>query len=408
MANLSDLILHGPLRWLRQSVAITRLNLQTISQRLGSSVVALVGVAGVVAVFIAVLSIAAGFRQTLVGAGEPDVAVVLRAGSESEMTSGLGLDQTRIIADAPGIKRDAAGRPMASAELFVVINLDKRDTGTEANVPLRGIQQEAFEVRDDVQIVAGRSFQPGRNELIVGQGARQQFAGLELGDKLRLGENDWTVVGVFSAGGAVEDSELWCDAKVLQPAYRRGNSFQSVYVRLESPQTFDAFKDALTSDPRLNVDVTQETEYYAEQSSVVTSLITNLGVAVAVLMGLGAIFGALITMYSAVSSRTREIATLRALGFAGSPVVVSVLVESMLLAVIGGTIGGVLAYLAFNGYQTSTINWQSFSQVTFAFAVTPELMVEGIVYALIIGLIGGLLPAVRAARIPVAEGLRER
>jgi putative ABC transport system permease protein len=322
------------------------------------------------------------------------------------MNSVLGLDETRIIADAPGVRR-ADGAALASAELFVVVDLPKRGVGTEANVPLRGVQPQAFAVHDRVKIVQGRRFETGRNEIIVGSGAERQFVGLEVGRTLKWGENEWTVVGVFEAGGTIAESELWCDVAVLQPAYRRGESFQSVYVRLDSPEGFQAFKDALTTDPRLDVRVVRESEYWAEQSTALRGIVQSLGTLIAGLMGVGAVFGALNTMYSSVAARRREIATLRAVGFGGVPVVASVLVEAVLLGLAGGVLGGSLAYLAFNGYQTSTINWQSFSQVAFSFAVTPALVVQGIVYSIVMGLVGGIFPAVRAARLPIATALRE-
>jgi putative ABC transport system permease protein len=392
--------------WLSQIVAVTLLNIRTLPQRKGTAVVAAVGIAGVVAVFVAVLSIAEGFRQTMTMTGSRDVAIVMRAGTDSEMSSILMLEDVRIVTDAPGVLRGTEG-PVASAELFVIVDLPKRTTGTDANVPLRGVQQAAFAVRPDVRIVEGRAFRPGRNEVIVGSAAAAQFRGLEVGSVLRWGEQDWVVAGVFDAGGTVSDSEIWCDVAVLQPAYRRGTSFQSVYTRLASEADFDGFKDALTTDPRLNVKVLRETEFYAEQATMLYAVVTQLGLVVAVLMGIGAVFGALNTMYSAVSARMREIATLRAMGFGGFPVVVSVLVESMLLALIGGLAGGVIAYAAFNGYQTATMNWQSFSQVAFRFAVTPELLVQGVVYSLLMGFAGGVLPAFRAARLPVVTALRE-
>jgi putative ABC transport system permease protein len=242
---------------------------------------------------------------------------------------------------------------------------------------------------------------------MVGVGAAAEFAGLDLGAKLKVGRNEWTVVGIFSAGGGLSESEIWTDASVLQGAYQRGNSFQTVQVKLRSPQAFQEFKDALTSDPRLNVKVVRQTDYYLEQSSAVYRLITGLGTLVASLMAVGAVFGALNTMYTAVSTRTREIATLRALGFGSGPVVISVLVESVFLALLGGALGGGLAYFVFDGYRAATMNWQSFSQVAFAFDVTPSLLVQGIVYATVIGLIGGLFPAIRAARLPIARALRE-
>ncbi len=392
--------------WLSQATIVTLLFLRTIPQRAAASAAGAFGVAGVVAVMVAVLSIAEGFRATLARTGSPGTALVLRTGADSEMSSGLALEDTRIIADAPGVAR-AAGQPVASAELFVIIDLPKRSTGTEANVPLRGVQPAAFAVRGNVRIVEGRSFEPGRSEIIVGEGARREFAGLDLGDVLRTGEVEWTVVGVFEAAGSLTESELWCDASVLQPAYRRGSVFQAVYAKLESPERFDEFKDALTSDPRLKIKVMRQDDYYASQSQLLSGIITGLGTLVAAIMGIGAVFGAINTMYSAVAARTREVATLRALGFGGGAVVVSVLVESLLLALAGGALGAVGAYLAFNGYRAATLNWQSFSQVAFAFSVTPRLMLQGLLAALVMGLLGGVFPAIRAARIPVAVALRE-
>ncbi len=392
--------------WLLQAAAVTSLNIRTIGQRIVPSLVAVVGITGVVAVFVAVLSMAEGFRTTMATTGSPDTAMVMRSGSDSEMTSILMPEDVRVVSDAPGIRRGASG-PMTSAELFVIVDLPKRSTGTVANVSLRGVQPAAFEVRQQLRIVEGRRFEPGRNEIIAGRNAADQFAGLELGNTIEWGRNQWTVVGIFEAGGSVADSEVWCDAAVLQPLYYRGNSFQLVVARLESPEAFEKFHSSLTTDPRVNLKVVRERDYYAEQSQMVVQLITTLGVLIAGLMGIGAVFGAVNTMYSAVSSRTREIATLRALGFRGGPVVVSVLAEALLLALVGGIAGGLIAYAGFHGLRTSTINWQTFSQVAFAFAVTPRLVVLGVIYALSMGLVGGMLPAWRAARLPVVSGLRE-
>ncbi len=392
--------------WLSQVAAVTALNLRTLGQRKGASAAAVFGVAGVVAVFVAVLSIAEGFKHAMTASGSPDTALVLRSGCDSEMMSGLGRDETRIIAEAPGVVRAGAG-PVASSELFVIVDVPKRSTGTDANVPLRGVQSAAFAVRDEVEIVEGRVFRPGSNEVIVGKSAAAEFAGLDLGARLRWGESEWRVVGIFTAGGGLPESEIWCDAAVLQPAYRRGSTFQSVYAKLESPQAFDRFKDALTTDPRLDVKVVRETDYYADQSQILYSIITGLGTLIAVLMAFGAVFGALNTMYTAVASRTREIATLRALGFGGGPVVLSVLAESLFLSLLGGAIGAAAAYFAFNGYRAATMNWSSFSQVAFAFQVTPRLLILGTLCSLLVGLIGGLFPAIRAARMPVATALRE-
>jgi len=391
--------------WLAQVVAVTWLNVKNIPERLGASAATVVGVAGVVMVFVGVLSMAVGFRKTMVSSGPDDGFIVLRGGATGEMSSGLALEETRIISDAPGILRGSGG-PLASSEIFVILGLPKRDTGTDVNAPLRGVGPEAFAVRGNVEIVEGRTFEPGRNEVIVGRIAQREYEGTEVGTTARWGQADWTIVGIFTAGGGVEEGEIWADAKVVQPAYRRGNSFSVVHGRLASPESFATFKDALTSDPRLNVEVFRSRDFYAEQSELVTNLITGVGYLIGALMAIGAVFGALNTMYSAVSSRTREIATLRALGFGAGPVMISVLVESLLLALAGGTIGAVIAYTVFNGFTAATMNFASFSQVAFAFAVTPELLAQGTTFALVMGLVGGFFPAFRAARLPVATGLR--
>ena len=392
--------------WISQVFAVTRFGMLSLSQRKGSSAAALLGIAGVVAVMVGVLSIAQGILKTMESSAGGSNAIVLRSGADTEMMSGLGGDDTRIISEAPGISRDESGA-ISSPELFVVINLPMRSTGTDANVPLRGVQAPAMVVRDSFKLVEGRMFNWGLNEVIVGVGAHQQFAGLDIGSSIEVGQEKWPVVGVFEADGGLSESEIWVDAAVLQPAYRRGNSYQSVYVKLNSSEAFDEFKDTLTSDPRLNVKAMRESEYYDSQSAAVYNMITGLGTLIAIIMGLGAIFGALNTMYTAVSSRTREIATLRALGFRAGPVVISVVSESLLLAFAGGLIGAGLAWLAFDGYHAATLNWASFSAITFAFDVNIKLLAQGIIFAMVIGLIGGLLPAIRAARQPVAQALRE-
>lgn len=396
----------GPINWISQIGSITKFGLMSIPQRRGAVAATVIGIAGVVAVLVGVLSIAAGFKQAMAVSGAPDSAIVLRSGADSEMVSGFSREQTRLIADSPGVARAAEG-PLASAELFVIINLPKRATGTDANVPLRGVENAALKVRDQLKITEGRMFEWGRDEVIVGRGAAQEFAGLNVGSKIKVGRYEWPVVGTFTANGGVSESEIWTDAKVLQAAYNRGDSFQSVYAKLNSPGAFQEFKDSLTSNPQLNVKVARQSEYYAQQSETLTRLITTLGFLIAFLMAIGAVFGALNTMYSAVSTRTREIATLRALGFGSGAVIVSLMIESLLLALIGGAIGGGIAYAAFNNFHTSTMNWQSFSQVAFAFKVTPELLIRGIVWSAMIGLIGGLFPAIRAARLPIAAALRE-
>ena len=395
----------GLFSWLAQVGAVTWLNLKNVRQRLGASLATVVGVAGVVMVFVGVLSMAVGFQRTLESTGRDDGVIVLRGGATGEMSSGLTLEETRIIGDAPGILSNAEGR-VASAEVFAIVGVPKRSTGTDVNVPMRGVDQQAFAVRESIELVEGRRFEPGRNEVIVGTTAVRQFEGLELGSKLNWGEVEWTVVGIFAAGGSADESEIWADAKVLQPAFRRGTSFSSVHLRLESPQSFTALKDALTTDPRLTVNVFQASEFYAEQSQTMTALIRGVGYLVGALMAVGAVFGALNTMYSAVSSRTREIATLRAIGFGAGPVMISVLVESLALALTGGVIGAAVAYMLFNGFTAATMNFQNFSQVAFAFAVTPQLLTQGAIFALVMGLVGGFFPAFRAARLPVATALR--
>lgn len=394
------------INWFIQVVAVTVFNLRTILQRKGAAIAAAVGIAGVVAVLVSVLSIAEGFRAAMTVAGPDDVAIVLRSGADSEMTSGLSREETRLIADAPGVARTADG-PLASPELFVIINLPKRSTGTDANVPLRGVGTAAAIVRGDLRIVEGRMFEPGRDEVIVGVGAARALAGLDVGNTFRVGQNTWTVVGTFAGGGGSAESELWTDSAVLQPAYHRGDSFQSVYVKLASPAAFQEFKDALTTNPQLKVKTLLLGEFLAEQSTMLTEFIQTIGYSVAALMALGALFGALNTMYSAVAARTREIATLRALGFGSSPIILSVMGEALLLALLGGGVGAMASYLAFDGFQASTINWQTFSQIAFAFAVTPKLLIAAVIWAAALGLLGGLFPAIRAARLPIASALRE-
>jgi len=394
------------INWITQVYAVGLMNLRTLPQRFGSSAATVVGVAGVVTVFIAVLSIREGFRATLEETGSPSTALVMRGGADTEMMSLISMEDTRVVQDAPGIAREARG-PVASPEMLVLVDVPKISTGTDANVPLRGVTSTAFEVRPQLKIIAGRNFEAGRNEIIVGAGAAREFSHLQVGDVKHWGKTDWSVVGIFSESGSISESEIWADLNVLMGAYNRGNIVSSVYARLGSPSQFDAFKAALTSDPRLNVKVVRETEYFAEQSRALSAIVTSLGYLIAGMMGIGAVFGAINTMYSAVASRTREIATLRALGFGGGPVVISVIMESILLGLLGGLIGGAVAYLAFNNFHTSTMNWQSFSQVAFAFRVTPALLFQGFFYSVVIGLVGGLFPAVRAARTSVAAALRE-
>jgi len=394
------------LNWIAQIISITLFNVRSLPQRIGSSLTAVFGIAGVVAVLVGVLSIAQGILRTMENSASPENVVVLRSGATSEMMSGLSGDDTRFISEGPGLARNEDG-PLSSPELFVVINLPMRSTGSDANVPLRGVSMVAPQLRSGFRIVEGRMFEPGLNEVIVGVGARLEISGLDVGSTITVAKEQWPVVGVFEAEGGLAESEIWVDAAVLQPAYRRGNSFQVVYAKLESPDAFQEYKDALTSDPRLNVKPVLEADYYEAQSAVLYNLITGLGTLIAVIMGLGAMFGALNTMYTAISSRAREIATLRALGFNAGPVVISVLMESLMLALTGGAIGAFAAWLVFDGYRAATLNFSSFSQVAFAFDVSGSLLIRGIGFATVIGLIGGFFPAIKAARQPVATALRE-
>jgi putative ABC transport system permease protein len=394
-------------RWLAQTAAVIALNLRTIPGRLSSSAVAIVGIAGVVVVFVSVLSIGAGFAAAMEGSGSPGRALVMRSGADTEMTSGLDGPDVDVIRQAPGIRREGAAA-LASAELYVMLDIPKRSAPDgSANVPMRGVEPAGVTVRDEVSLVEGRMLQFGTNEVIVGRAASGQFVNMRLGDTIVSGQNRWPIVGIFEADGGVAETEVWADVRTLQGAYRRGNTYQSVLVQLESAGSFDAFRDWLTSNPQVNVAVRRESDYYRAQSVAMTTLIRSIGFGIAALMGIGAVFGAILTMYTAVATRAREIATLRALGFDTASVLVSVLAESLALGAIGGILGGAAAYLAFNGYQTSTMNFQTFSQVAFAFRVTPALLATGLFYALLMGLIGGLLPAVRAARLPISSALRE-
>jgi len=394
------------MRFLNQIAAVAWLNILNLPKRVATSLVAVIGVAAVVLVFAAMLSMAKGFERTMVAAGSDDVAVVVRAGATSELSSGFSGDQTDIIANAPGVAKDG-DRPLASPELFVIVEIKKKSTGLDANVPLRGVTLQAFDVRQGARLVEGRMFEPGTNEMVVGRAAQQAFVGLDVGSAVPFGRLEWRVVGVFEAGGSVSESEIWTDHRVLQDRYRRGNSYQSVRVKLEDRSRFAEFEEALVNDPRVEVDVYHERDYYSAQAENLSSFIRLLGYPITILMGIGAVFGALNSMYSSVSSRGTEIATLRALGFGPFAVLISTIIESTLLALVGGLIGGALAYLVFNGFRVSTLNGNSFSQVVFDFAVTPDLLLQGVFTALIIGLVGGFLPAIRAARLPVAQALRE-
>src|SRR5246500_134312 len=379
-------------------------NVRSVKARWTSTIVAVAGIAGTVGVFIAMLSLARGFRATLVSSGSADNALITRAGATSEMTSGVAIDSVKIIQDAPGIARGPAG-PLVTPEAVLMAPIPLLSTGTDANVELRGVSPNVLAIRSNIKIQEGRMFQPGLNEVIVGKNASRTYSGLAVGNTISLGSARWQVVGVFDAGGSSFDSEVWGDAHLLNGAYKRPDTLsQSVPVHRPSPDALQQLKDSLTADPRLNVDVTREIDYYSKQSTRMTTLITILGGFVAAIMAIGAVFGALNTMYSAVAERGREIATMRAFGFGAAAVVFSFLVEALIISLVGGGVG-CLAVLPLNGLPTSTMNFQTFSNLAFAFKITPELLVKGIIFALVMGVIGGLLPAVRAARLPLATAL---
>jgi putative ABC transport system permease protein len=382
-------------------------NVRSTVVRWPSTLVAVLSIAGTVAVFIVMLAMAQGFQATLVSAGSPRNAIVLRGGAGSEMMSALTLEQARVIADAPGVARSASGDPLVSDEVVVIGAFPLAATGSDANVQIRGLSPIVLEVRPNVRIVEGRFFQPGLTELIIGRNVQTTYAGFTPGSTVRFGGGAWKIVGVFDAGGSSFDSEIWCDASVLDELFKRPvNIFQSVTARLTSSDSLSAFKGSVTTNPRLTVDVFRETAFYAEQSRTVSTIIRVLGFIIAVVMAVGAVFAALNTMYSAVAARSAEIATLKALGFSPGSVVASFVAESVVIALVGGALGS-LAALPFNGFTTGTINWSSFSYLAFSFRVTPAIVASGIAFSLIMGLIGGLPPALRAARLPVIVALRE-
>jgi putative ABC transport system permease protein len=382
-------------------------NIRSVGARWATAVVSVLGIAGTVGVFLAMLAMARGFQATLISSGSPENVIVLRAGADSEMTSAISQDQVRIIGDAPQIARADDGTPLVSPEVVVIGAFPLMTTGTDANVQIRGVHDRVLEVRRNVRIEEGRFFEPGLTELVVGRNAVTTYRGFSLGATVEIGGESWKVVGVFSSGGSAFDSEVWCDANLLNQTFKRGSgTYQSATAQLVSRDGFTALKDALTADPRMTVDVAREQAYYAKQSQAVSMLIKALGFMVAFVMAIGAVFGALNTMYSAVAARSREIATLRALGFGSSSVLTSFVIESVLIALVGGALG-CLAVLPLNGFTAGTMNWQTFSHLAFAFKVTPSLMLWGLGFAALMGLVGGLLPALRAARMPVAAALRE-
>lgn len=389
---------------LRQLAALTLMNLQTLPQRRGSSSVIVIGIAGVVAVLVSVLAMSLGFHHTLADTGRADRVVILRGGSDVELNSNLTRAEIDTISNAPGLARDASGAAKLSNELVTVANVPKIDTGSDANVTLRGVGIKSPEVRPELQMIEGRMFRPAVRELVVGQGAARQFRGLTTGSVLRLRNADWTITGIFTSGGDIHESELLADVDTVGSAVER-NGYSSAVGLLDSPASFAAFHDSLTQDPSLKVDVQREPDYYAAQSKDLAKTINIVGNTVAVIMAIGAMFGALNSMYSAVAARALEIATLRAIGFGALPVLLSVMAESLALALLGGILGATLAWLVFNGHSVATLGG-AFAQVVFQLRVTPALLATGIAWACTIGLLGGFFPALRAARLPVATALR--
>jgi putative ABC transport system permease protein len=390
---------------LSQTIAITGINVRSIPERWAPSLVIVIGLAGVVAVFTALLAMSTGFESTLKAAGRTDVAIVMRGGSDSELNSGLTRDDADLIKQAPGVRAGADGKPIGSAEMMIIAELLRGDsTKDAANITVRGVEQDAFVLRPQLKIVEGRNFTTGLRELISGRGVARQYKGAQMGSHVRMRGSDWTVVGEFESGDANE-SELWTDVNVARTTFvRTGES--SVRVALDGPDGFDQLKTALSTDPRLTVDVQREQDYFSGQTKQFRQTIGVLAGVVTLIMALGAIFAALNSMYAAVAARGKEIATLRAIGFGGLPVLVSVMIEALLLALVGGLLGAVIAYLLFNNLAVSTLG-QGFTQVVFNFKVTPQLVVRGLIISVVIGMIGGLMPAIRAARLPVTAGLRE-
>lgn len=388
----------------RLALAATRIGVASLPQRWGASSVIVVGIAGVVGVLVAMLAMGEGFQATLNNTGDDTTAIVLRGGSQAETNSVITRDQVPLLATQPGIARDPQGRPLLSPELSQVVNLSSKSDGTDVNAQFRGVGEQAWAVHDKVKIIEGRRFGTGLREIVVGQGAQGQFRDMEVGKPLLIGNQTWTVVGVFASGDA-HDSELWTDADTLATTYQR-SAWQSISVRTEGKPGFEQFKAAVAADPRLKLDVETTRAYYAKQGGGLSTLISILGTVIGGIMAVGAVFGALNTMYAAVATRAREIATMRAIGFRGLPVITAIMLETMLLALLGGLLGCAVAWLLFNGYSVSTVG-SNFSAVVFKFKVSPELLWSGLKWALGIGLIGGLFPALRAARLPITTALRE-
>ncbi|HAQ34581.1 MAG: peptide ABC transporter permease [Maricaulis sp.] len=385
---------------MKQLIAVIMMNIRSIPQRLGMSLATILSVAFMVGVLLGFLAMANGFQKTVDGSGSDDVAVFVRGGSQAEINSVLAREDARLIEVAPGIAVDDAGRAILSAELYVVVDGIKRSSQTEANMPLRGVQEQAVNLRQNFELTAGRMFAPGTAELIVGEGVIREFEGFDLGQTIRLGSNNWTIVGTFSTGGSVFDSEIWADLGVVQNLYQRGSSIQSIRVRMTSPEALEGIQTYIEAEDRLNVDVTSEREYFAQSAGGIATLLKFVGWPLSIVMAIGAFAGAWNTMYSSVDARTREIATLRTIGFSGFAAFMGTLIESLVLALLGGVVGVAAIYLVFNGMSASTLGG-GFTQIVFSFAVTGGSVIAGLVLALSVGFLGGIIPGIRAANVPL-------
>jgi len=384
----------------KQIGAVTMINLRSIPQRAGLSLATIISIALVTGVLLGFLAMSNGFRATLQGTGSDNVAVALRAGSQAELNSGLSSEDVRLIEEAPGVARDSEGRPLVSGELYVIVDGTKRASGTDANLPLRGVGPQALSLREGFEMVEGRMFEPGTNELVVGASVLREFSGFDLGETIRLGSNEWVVVGIFSTGGSVFESEIWADIAVIQNLYNRGTAVQSVRARLTSVEAIEDLRAWAGDEPRVNLDIESETDFFASQAGGTAVLIEFVGWPLAIIMAIGALAGAWNTMYSSVDTRMREIATLRAIGFSGFAAAVGTMVESLVLAALGGLVGALAIYLLFNGVSASTLG-SGFTQVVFSFAVTGGSVIAGMVMAVVIGFFGGLVPAIRSAYVPL-------
>jgi putative ABC transport system permease protein len=391
--------------WLNQIIAVTVMNLKTVLERSGSSLVVVIGIAGSVAVMVSLLAMANGLNSTIASTGDEGRAIILREGSDQELSSGISMQDIKIIENSPGIK-DLEGEPMIAGEIFTIIDLKKKGTDETSNLPLRGVQDMSFAIRPEFKIIEGVNFQPGTGQVIVGKGAADQYQGLNVGNEIDIRNSKWKVVGIFSTEGDVHESEVWADLTYTQGAFRRGASASVAIVRLENQESLNELGIFVENDPRLKLKVERQSDFYNNQSSGASSVINAFGYTVAVIMAIGALFAALNTMYSAVSTRLVEIGTLRAIGFQGSSVLFALMLESMILALFGGLLGSGIAYLVFNGYTVSTLAGGSFSQTSFAFTVTADIVRQGLILALVVGTFGGILPAWKASRQDITEALR--